>query len=245
MVTTAARPEPADGARLTPAIDPDILYRDDDLVVLSKPAEVSLLADRSGAGSLWDALPDLIGRKPYLVHRLDKGTSGVLLIALNQPTQRRLTRAFQQRRVRKFYLTRVTGRIERGRTLQIDLPLKKGRKSRYRVAGRREDIRHGAGGWTLAGDTGSGHGSFTRIRVLSSMAQATWLVAAPLTGRTHQLRVHLAWIGHPIAGDHLYGKPQDPAQRAGRLMLHCHRLIVPGYGAFAAPPGPEFEHTGR
>jgi len=242
VVTTAARPEPADGARPTSAIDPDILYRDDDLVVLSKPAEVSLLADRSGAGSLWDALPDLLGRKPYLVHRLDKGTSGVLLIALNQPTQRRLTRAFQQRRVRKFYLTRVTGRIERGRTWQIDLPLKKGRKSRYRVAGRRADIRRGPDGWTLAGNDGCGFGSFTRVRVLGSTEQATWLLAAPLTGRTHQLRVHLAWIGHPIAGDHLYGKPQDPAQRAGRLMLHCHRIVVPGYGTLVAPPPAGLEY---
>jgi len=214
--------------------------------VLNKPAEVSLLADRSGAASLWDALPALLGCKPFLVHRLDKGTSGVLLIALNQPTQRQLTRAIQQHRVRKFYIARVTGAVDPGRTLHIDLPLKKGRKSRYRVAGQREDIRRGPAGWSLGNGAGSGHASFTRIRVLgSSDAGGTWLVAAPRTGRTHQLRVHLTWIGHPIVGDHLYGRPQDPAQRAPRLQLHCHRLTVPGYGTFTAPPGPELEVPGR
>ena len=57
----------------------------------------------------------------------------------------------------------------------------------------------------------------------------------PKTGRTHQLRVHLSWIGHPILGDQLYGRPQDSAQQAGRLYLHAHKLVLPGIGAFKAP----------
>lgn len=218
-----------------------LIHRDRHLAVLNKPSGLSLLADRSGAPCLWEALPDWLGTKPYLVHRLDKGTSGVLLVALDADTQRHLTRAFQQRRVGKFYLTWAAGGVTAGRTLTIDLPLKKGRKSRYRVAGPREHIRRGDGGWTLpgGGDT-EGHASLTRIRRLTAGRGASLLIAAPKTGRTHQLRVHLAWIGHPILGDHLYGRPNDPDQRASRLMLHCHRLVLPGGVSFAAPPGRDF-----
>ncbi len=215
----------------------ELLYRDRHLAVLDKPAEVSLLADRSGAPCLWDALPERLGTKPYLVHRLDKGTSGVLLVALDQATQRNLTRAFAQRRVRKFYVARVAGSVSSGArdTLAIDLPLKKGRKSRYRVAGERALIRRDDDGWRLETGRGDGHASLTRIRVLRRDADSTLLLAAPRTGRTHQLRVHLAWIGHPILGDHLYGRPASPQQRADRLLLHCHRLKVPGFGPFVAP----------
>ena len=73
----------------------EILYRDANIAVLDKPPGVALLADRSGAPNLWEALPDLLGAKPYLVHRLDKPTSGVFLIALTEPMQRALTRSFQ------------------------------------------------------------------------------------------------------------------------------------------------------
>jgi 23S rRNA-/tRNA-specific pseudouridylate synthase len=77
--------------------------------------------------------------------------------------------------------------------------------------------------------------SLTRLRVISSSADGSTVLLNPSTGRTHQLRVHLAWIGHPIAGDALYGNPADPAQRRERLMLHAHRLVLPGFGTFHAP----------
>jgi tRNA pseudouridine32 synthase/23S rRNA pseudouridine746 synthase/23S rRNA pseudouridine1911/1915/1917 synthase len=195
---------------------------------------VALLADRTGAACLWDALPDRLGTRPYLVHRLDKGTSGVLLVALDRPTQRRLTRAFQARDVRKYYLAWTMGAPPDGRTRTIDLPLRKGRKSRYRVAGPRDSIRQGPSGWTLGSRDGDGHASLTRLRVLRRHGERTLVLAAPVTGRTHQIRVHLAWIGYPLLGDHLYGRPGDPAQQAPRLQLHCHRLVVPGYGTFSA-----------
>lgn len=227
-----------------PAVE--LLYRDAHLAVLNKPAEVSLLADRSGAPCLWDSLPERLGAKPYLVHRLDKGTSGVLLVALDAATQRDLTRAFQQRRVRKFYLARVTGTVVSGTpaTLTIDLPLKKGRKSRYRVAGERAAIRRLPRGWQLDSESRDGHPSLTRIRVLRHDTDTTLLLAAPRTGRTHQLRVHLAWVGHPIVGDRLYGRPDSPPQRADRLQLHCHRLVVPGFGPFVAPLPAGFRNGG-
>jgi len=216
-----------------------LIHRDNRLAVLNKPANVSLLADRSGASCLWDQLPEALGAKPYLVHRLDKGTSGVLLVALSQAAQRELTRAFRERRVRKFYLAWVIGTPPSGRTFTIDLPLRRGRKSRYRVAGAREHIRRGTGGWFL--DAGAdGLPSLTRVRRLREERAHSLLLASPASGRTHQLRVHLSWIGHPILGDHLYGRPEAPEQRASRLMLHCHRIVVPGWGSFADVPYNDF-----
>lgn len=213
---------------------PSILHREPGLAVLNKPANVSLLADRSGEASLWDQLPELLGTRPYQVHRLDKGTSGVLLVALTVEVQKRLTLAFQQRQVRKFYLARVTGSLQTKGSLRIDLPLRKGRKSRYRVAGQRADIARQAEGWTLTTGAGEGHPSLTRLRSLSEINGSTLLLLSPTTGRTHQLRVHLSWIGHPILGDHLYGRPDAREQQAPRLLLHCHRLVVPGFGTFTA-----------
>lgn len=212
----------------------EIIHRDRHLVALNKPANVSLLADRSGAPCLWDTLPDALGSKPYLVHRLDKGTSGVLLVALDADTQRRLTRLFQARRIRKYYLAWVVGTLERGATRIIDLPLKKGRKSRYRVAGPRGRIERDTRGWSLPVADADGLASITCIRQLRAAGPRTLLLAAPRTGRTHQIRVHLAWVGHPIVGDHLYGRPADAAQQAPRLMLHSHRLVVPEVGSFRA-----------
>jgi len=210
------------------------LYRDAQLVALHKPAGISLLADRSGAPCLWDELPALIEGKPYLVHRLDKGTSGVLLVARDQPTQSALTRAFAGRRVGKFYLAWVTGTMTCTGTGTIDLPLRPGRKSRYRVAGPRDAIVRRGERWTLTKRDAEGVDALTRFRVLARTRGRTLLLLAPRTGRTHQLRVHLAWIGHPIVGDSLYGRPGAPEQSAARLMLHCHRLVLPGHGAFRA-----------
>lgn len=212
----------------------EILHRDAGLAVLNKPAGISLLADRSGAPCLWDALPDLLGERPMLVHRLDKGTSGTLLVALSAEVQKRLTRAFQRREIHKFYLARVIGGLQTQGTRRIDLPLKKGRKSRYRIAAQRVTIIRDPAGWRLTTPTDDGHPSLTRLRTLSAQPASSLLMLSPLTGRTHQLRVHLSWIGHPIMGDQLYGRPSSPAQQAPRLLLHCHRLVVPGIGAFSA-----------
>lgn len=215
----------------------EILHRTAHLAVLDKPPNWSMLADRTGGPCLWDTLPDLLGCKPYLVHRLDKGTSGVLLVALDQQSQSALTRAFNRREVRKFYLAWVVGPVDADGTLTIDLPLKPGRKSRYRVAGQRSAIVRGDRGWAITAAEPEGHASLTRLRVLVRTEARSLLLLQPLTGRTHQLRVHLSWIGHPILGDSLYGKPGTPEQAAARLQLHCHRLVVPAWGSFSARPG--------
>ena len=215
----------------------EILHHDDDLLVINKPAGVSLLADRSGAPGLWEELPRMLNQKPYLVHRIDKPTSGALAIALNPATQRRLTRAFQARQVRKFYLAWVVGQPRSAGI--IELPLKKGRKSRFRVAGPRAAIVEHDGRWSLQAGSESlandGHPSTTRFRVIHRADGRALLLLAPKTGRTHQLRVHLSWIGYPILGDRIYGKPDDPAQRAERLYLHAHRIVLPENGSYSAP----------
>jgi tRNA pseudouridine32 synthase/23S rRNA pseudouridine746 synthase/23S rRNA pseudouridine1911/1915/1917 synthase len=169
----------------------------------------------------------------------------VLLIGLDQPTQSTLTRRFNRREVRKFYIARVSGRLDAVGTLTVDLPLKRGRKSRYRVAGQRSAIERTARGWTIANPDADGLASVTRLRVLAHDDGSTLLLLQPLTGRTHQLRVHLAWIGHPILGDTLYGRPGAAEQRAARLHLHCHRLVVPGFGTFRAPLPPDWIDAGN
>jgi tRNA pseudouridine32 synthase/23S rRNA pseudouridine746 synthase/23S rRNA pseudouridine1911/1915/1917 synthase len=209
----------------------DVLYRGNDLLVINKPAGVALFADRSGAANLWDAIKQHLGATPALpVHRLDKGTSGVLLIALTAARQAQLNRAFQARAIAKYYLARVAGRLEVRGTAVIDLPLTRGRKSRYRVAGPRAAITRAGERFQLGSATRDGLDSLTRVRVLGHTEHHTLVALAPTTGRTHQLRVHLAWIGHAIAGDHLYGRPDDPAQQWPRLALHCHRVRLPDAG---------------
>jgi tRNA pseudouridine32 synthase/23S rRNA pseudouridine746 synthase/23S rRNA pseudouridine1911/1915/1917 synthase len=212
----------------------NVLHKCDDLLVVDKPPNRSVLADRLGGVSLYDELQETYGRL-YLVHRLDKGTSGVLAFARRSVVQKALTRAFAQRSVRKFYLGVVVGRFELQGTGVIDLPLRPGRKSRYRVAGPRDAIRRRDRRWLLPVPDQDGHASVTRLRVLGPDGAWTRLLLQPLTGRTHQLRVHLSWIGFPLVGDSLYGRPGDPQQTADRLHLHCHRLVLPQFGSFRAP----------
>jgi len=226
---------------------PRVIARRPGLVVLAKPPGLSLLADRSGAPCLWDGLGDWLGAAPLLVHRLDKGTSGVLLVATARDRQRELTRAFGERRIRKHYLAWVVGRPLLAASGAIELPLMRGRKSRFRVAGPRDAIVRRGDRWLLDGPALPGkqtHPSLTRLRPLRSIAtpqgERSLLALQPVTGRSHQLRVHLSWIGHPILGDTLYGRPGDPAQQAPRLQLHCHRLVVPGLGSFVDAEPPEW-----
>ena len=210
----------------------DVLFEDGSLLVINKPSGVSVLDDRTGAPCLLPALKAAYSR-PRLVHRLDKGTSGVMLVALDRQAQRDLTRAFGARAVRKHYVAIVCGHLPAGRTLVIDLPLRQGRKSRYRVAGLREEIRPTREGWTI--DAEGGHASTTRVRAIARGEKRSLVAVQPITGRSHQIRVHLSWIGHAIAGDHLYGSPTSKEQAHPRLALHSHRVFAPGYGTFSAP----------
>ena len=208
----------------------EIVERSRELLVLNKPTGISFHRDRNGATDFWSAIrSEFPAARP--VHRIDKGTSGVVIVALSRAMQSRVTRMFGSRSVRKHYVGVVCGHLPTGRTLTVVLPLRPGRKRRFRVAGARGDIEASGGGWTIS--SRDGYPSLTRMRVLLHGSDRSLVALQPVTGRTHQIRVHLAWIGHPIVGDTIYGKPSSPAQQASRLMLHCRRIVLPGIGSYS------------
>ena len=138
----------AEAPGVTPVVE--VLYEDAALLAVNKPAGISLFADRHSDAQWWPQLQARFARV-LPVHRLDKGTSGVLLLARTPAMQQHLNRLFLHGRVRKFYIARVTGDLRLLGTGTIDLPLTKGRKSRYRVAGERAAIRRRADQWDLRG----------------------------------------------------------------------------------------------
>jgi 23S rRNA pseudouridine955/2504/2580 synthase len=188
---------PALSAREREALQAAVLYRDANVIALDKPAG---LAVQGGSGQhrhldgMLDALRFGADERPRLVHRLDRDTSGVLLLARNAPTARALAAAFKGKDTQKIYWALVAG-VPQERRGVIDLPLSK-------LAGAR-----GVGrGEAVSGDEADGKPARTLFQVVESYRKAaSWLVLLPLTGRTHQLRVHCAAMGTPIVGDGKYG----------------------------------------
>lgn len=186
----------------------ELLHVDESLLVVNKPA--GLLSVPGRGADKQDCLSARLQRHWHaarVVHRLDEATSGLMVFALDAQSQRTLGHAFEQRRVSKGYVAVVAGCVVDD-TGSIDLPIGADWADRPR---RRVD-------------PSSGRPALTRWRVLTRSGSTTRLALEPLTGRTHQLRVHLAAIGHPILGDRLYGGPP-----AARLLLHAAQI------AFAHP----------
>lgn len=184
----------------------DVLHRDDDLLVLNKPS--GLLTVPGKGADLADCLEarvHTVHPGALIVHRLDRDTSGVLIMAMNAKAQRHLGLQFERRHLSKTYQAIVAGRVEADDG-EIDLPLIADWPNRPL-----QKVCHETGKPAL-----------TRWRVISRSDTSTRLDLAPHTGRSHQLRVHLKEIGHPILGDPLYGN----ASAAPRLMLHAHTLTV-------------------
>jgi tRNA pseudouridine32 synthase/23S rRNA pseudouridine746 synthase len=180
-----------------------LLHQDEALLAFDKPA--GLLAVPGRGPDKQDCLAArVMARWPdaLVVHRLDQATSGLMLFARGADMQRRLSRDFATRRIHKHYVALVAGTLEAD-SGTIDLPLAADWPNRPR---QQVDVAHGKP-------------SLTHWQVLRRMAGRTRLALQPLTGRTHQLRVHLAAIVHPIAGDALYG-----GAAALRLMLHATAL---------------------
>lgn len=162
-----------------------------------------------------------------IVHRLDQATSGLLVLARGEAMQRALSEAFAQRQVHKRYVAEVWGLVEAD-TFEIDLPLIADWPNRPRQMV----------------DHQRGKPSLTRVRVLSRDAarHTTRVDLEPVTGRSHQLRVHLLAVGHPILGDALYAPP-EALQRADRLRLHACELSLPpllGEAALSLQHAPDF-----
>lgn len=185
------------------------VYQDDRLLVLEKPS--GLLAVPGRGPELQDCLSSrVLAAYPtaLVVHRLDRDTSGVFLMALDPAAQRELSRQFEARETEKRYTAVVTGSPELAEGF-IDLPLRKDfdRPPRHMVA------------------PVHGRPSQTRWRVVDRSANSTRLAVEPITGRSHQIRIHLAAIGLPILGDPLYA-PDEVVAMAPRLMLHAEMLTV-------------------
>lgn len=225
----AAAPPPATATPEPEAIPLDVLYEDDDLAVLNKQAGLVVHAGAGHrTGTLVNALLHRYGalsgggdrQRPGIVHRLDKETSGVMIVARTDAAHLRLAEQFQRRSLSKTYLALVHGTMTTTRG-EIDLPIHRDLRNRLRMTTRRRD----------------GRAALTSYRVLETLpGRLSWLEVDLHTGRTHQIRVHLSAVAHPIVGDRLYGAPAalaSPAALVGfrppRPMLHASRI------AFAHP----------
>ena len=216
---------PADN-RLRKDFDAMIIAEGRDWLAISKPGG---LAVQGGTGmarhvdGMLQALAAGAGAddRLRLVHRIDKDTSGLLLLGKGRAGARRLTRAFQQHDIEKTYLALVAGLPPE--TLRINAALSKG----------------GAAGHELMQVDDAGQHAISELRRVDHAARRYALVALrPLTGRTHQLRVHMAHVGHPIMGDGKYGgeAAHPGGVIAGRLHLHAWRLVLPDGKRIEAPP---------
>lgn len=225
-----------------------LLLEDEAILALDKPTGISVMGERHGTDLV--ELAEDSGERLFPVHRIDKATSGVILFAKDLAQHGGLTRQFNKRTVDKAYLvlTGTAGLPDEG---EIDLPLSAGRKGRVRIAAQRGHIRadqgQGRGRWWVPEedllDTRR-YPSTTLFRKVYSDARHSLLVVRPVSGRRHQIRVHLAWIGHPVLGDPLFDKS---AEATGiRTFLHSWRL---GFDAewlggrrldLEAPPSADF-----
>ena len=215
-----------------------VLYEDDLVLVIDKPAGISLVGERHETDLMRQAQE--AGEFVMPAHRIDKVTSGLVLLARDQQTHGVLTRQFGDRTVIKEYLAvvREPGLGDHG---SIDLPLSVGRKSRVRVAANREDIAEiEPGRWGVPEkalfDHVRSYPAVTDFRTLAETDDHAALALRPHTGRRHQLRVQLAWIGHPIEGDPLFCKPPGP-----RTHLHSWRLtfVHPQRGQLTVSADPD------
>lgn len=224
-------------------MDLAILYEDEELLVLNKQAG---LVVHPGAGhprgtlvnGLLAHCPGIRGvgglERAGLVHRLDKDTTGAMVVAKTERAHRLLSLQFKERKVMKEYLALVWGWVREEKGL-VELHLGRDQRDRLRISARSRKAREARTQW----------------EVLARLEQLTWLRARPETGRTHQIRVHLASMGHPVVGDPLYGgrgkwkalspgKTREALAKVERQLLHAWRICVdhPGLGkrvCFHAP----------
>jgi tRNA pseudouridine32 synthase / 23S rRNA pseudouridine746 synthase len=223
---------------------PNVVLEDEAVLALNKPAGISVMGERHETDLV--RLAAAAGEELFPVHRIDKVTSGIVLFAKELRWHGPLTRQFARRTAGKAYLaiTRPGGLPGRG---SIGLPLSAGRKGRVRVAAPRASIvaDEGGGTWSVPEAEVFGHvrtyPSVTNFATLWQDGTHALLTVSPVTGRRHQIRVHLAWIGHPIEGDPLFGAAGSP-----RTYLHSWRLAFDAAWRggsrlqVEAPPGPDF-----
>ena len=222
-VVTVDVPEPVASELAGEPLALEILHQDADVAVLNKPAGMVVHPGAGHAsGTLVNALlhhiPDLSGiggeMRPGIVHRLDRGTSGVMVVAKNDAAHQELSRQFHDREVEKEYIALVWGVVQAGR--RIDAAIGRDPGNRQKMSARAKHARD----------------AVTRITRAHKMPGVSLCQVAIYTGRTHQIRVHLSAIGHPIVGDALYGGVHRrvagdirAVQRLTRPFLHALRLV--------------------
>ena len=214
-----------------------LIYEDENIAALNKSSGIAVSPDR------WDlslerldliAAKSLKVQKLYTVHRIDRDTSGLVVFAKNSETHKTLSLAFEERQIRKLYIAAVHDRPSWNET-SCDLALvPNGNKQHHTII-----------------DKYRGKKSLTHFRVLGNAGNYSILEAIPETGRTHQIRVHLASLGHPVICDELYGNlkpvmlsaikrgwrgdPLNERPLISRLGLHAAELLIPGYNCLKAP----------
>jgi len=193
-----------------------ILFQDDNIIAIDKPSGLACIVERDREkNNLHSQLSALYPHKIYIVHRLDKEASGIVLFAKNADTHRCLCRQFTEHTVRKTYLALLHGSVA-GNSGTIDKPIRQFGSSRVAV------------------DIERGKPSVTEYEVIERFRDYTLVRAYPVTGRRHQLRVHFYSIGHPIVGDPLYGLRDTSNKRRAtskRLVLHAEKI------SFSLPTG--------
>jgi 23S rRNA pseudouridine1911/1915/1917 synthase len=219
---TVRIPPPAPTDLIAEDIPLDILFENDDLIVVNKPAGMVVHpAAGHASGTLVNAIlgydPELEGiggeERPGVVHRLDKETSGLILLAKNERAHRWLQDQFRLRKVEKTYLALVDGKP----------PTPSGRVEAY--IGRDPSHRKRM---AIVPES-RGREAISEYKTVESFKDHTWLEVRPITGRTHQIRLHCAFLGCPIVGDKIYGKKHSSI-KLGRHFLHAYRLkiMLPG-----------------
>jgi 23S rRNA pseudouridine1911/1915/1917 synthase len=213
-----AIPTPGSGweAGFKPTIQFSKLFEDDHLLVIDKPSGIPV---HPGAGPVRETILDIFRHeyplveemkntdRPGIVHRLDKETSGILILAKDEVTLKRMQKKFKNRQINKKYLALVSGKM-RHRNGLIDAPIIRHPKQRKK--------------FTVPGPRSKNQAreAITKFSVLLEFSDTSFLQLNPSTGRTHQLRVHLSHYGHPILGDPIYGKKDQ----FGRLALHASSI---------------------
>ena len=227
------------------------VYEDGRVLVLDKPEGISVTGERHGTDVV--RLAADVGVKLRPVHRIDKVTSGLVVLALEPGAHSDLTRQFTRRQVHKEYLGVLVGSDmpDRG---EIDLPLVTASSGRVRIAAPRDAITWDGGARRFGVPVGAVDTSRRvfdstttfEVRVRDEDRDLVLVALGPRTGRRHQIRVHTAWVGHPVAGDPLFRTTSRP-EVFGRTMLHAHRLgitlpwVGPEAVTFEAPPPAGFE----
>jgi len=193
--------------------DPSLLvvHEDERLIAVSKPAGQLVIPGRgeTDVRPLCQQVEARAGQRVFVVHRLDRDASGLVVFAKDAATHRSLSLSFEKRDVRKTYWVVVKGQMTEGG--RIDKPL------------------HAFGSGRMGIDS-RGKPSLTEYRIKRNFLNSTWLEVEPHTGRRHQIRVHFYSLGHPVLGDVYYGL-ERPVEGVSRLMLHARGLVLPMEGS--------------